>query len=165
VDNEMGNLFGVLLGTDSATALEVFLSLRRSSNQRDALKAAAKHKLQGDNLVVFETMLTVYGSLEAQRNSLAHGCFGVCDDPMVLLWIDIKDHVHFQVEALSKMSDIPEDTHARLKENMYVYRIADLETLYAEMEDLWWAVFHFNCYLRDSTIGAGVGEVRRLLRL
>jgi hypothetical protein len=40
VDNEMGNLFGLLLGTESDAALEVFLSLRRFSNQRDALSAA-----------------------------------------------------------------------------------------------------------------------------
>lgn len=96
-DSEMGNLFGILLGTNSEAALEVFLTLRRSANQRDALKAAARFSLTDDEHEFFEAMMVVYGSLESQRNALAHGCFGVAaNDPTVLLWIDIRDHVHFQ---------------------------------------------------------------------
>lgn len=104
-DNEMGHLFSILLGTESDAALEVFLTLRRAANQRDALKAAAKFKLVGQELRLFDALMLLYGSLESQRNALAHGCFGVAsNDADVLLWIDIRDHVHFQTDILSRLA-------------------------------------------------------------
>src|SRR5262245_49860351 len=71
VENEMGTILGLLLGTDSEATLEVFLTLRRSSSQREALAAAAKHKLTGDHHLAFQALMVVYKSLEAQRNDLA----------------------------------------------------------------------------------------------
>src|SRR5438552_3062442 len=121
VDNEMGNLFGLLLGTESDAALEVFLSLRQFRNQREALNAAAKHRLEGAELLALNAMLRVYGSLEAERNDLSHGCFGICPkDPTILFWIHVKDHVWFQTEVLSKESrgEIAEDRHTRLMEKI-----------------------------------------------
>lgn len=165
VDNEMGNLLGLLLGTESDAALEVFLSLRRSSGQKDALNAASKHKLKGDDLLTFRALMRVYSSLEAERNALAHGCFGISDDdPSVLYWVDIKDHVHFQVEVLSKESkgDVSADRHARLKENMFVYRVADLQSLYDQMKELWWALFYFNGYLRAPANAGRIAELTKL---
>lgn len=165
VDNEMGNLFGLLLGTHNDAALEVFLSLRKVSHQRDALNAAAKYKLTGQDRLCFDAMMVVYKSLESQRNDLAHGCFGICpQDPTVLFWINVKDHVHFQTEVLSKESkgEFSEDRHARLKENLFVYRVADLEALYHQMEEYWWAAFYFNGYLRDPTNNGRAEEYSRL---
>jgi hypothetical protein len=69
----MGNLLGLLLGTESDAALEVFLSLRRSSGQKDALNAVSKHKLKNNDLLTFRALMRVYSSLEAERNALAHG--------------------------------------------------------------------------------------------
>jgi hypothetical protein len=165
VDNEMGNLLGILLGTESEATLEVFLSLRRSSNQRDALASAARFTLKGRDFDTFSAILKVYGSLESQRNALAHGCFGICpDDESLLFWIDIKHHVHFQAEILSRelRGEIADDRHKRLKENMFVYRLADLDTLYDDMEDFWWATFYFNGYLREPTNTGRVAEHEKL---
>lgn len=165
VDNEMGNLLGILLGTQSEAALEVFLSLRRSSNQRDALQAAARVKLADQDLETFDAILKVYGSLESQRNALAHGCFGICpDDESILFWIDIKHHVHFQVEVLSKegTGQIEDDRHKRLKEKMFVYRLPDLDSLYEETELFWWATFYFNGYLREPTNAGRIAEHDKL---
>jgi hypothetical protein len=127
----MGNLFSLLLGTESDAALEVFLSLRRTSNQREALQVAAEYALSGEELTAFEALMIVYKSLETQRNDLAHGCFGVLT---IRHCIDV--HVHFQSEVLSKESkgEFAADRHARLKENLYVYRPTDLQSLYEDME-------------------------------
>ena len=165
VDNEMGNLFGILLGTDSDAALEVFLTLRRASNQVEALCAAAKFKLTGEQLLTFEAMIFVYASLEKQRNSLAHGCFGICpDDTSILFWIEVKDHVHFQTETLSREArgDFATDRHERLKKNMYVYRLQDLQGLYEEMEQFWWVAFYFNGYLREIENSNRITEFNQL---
>lgn len=163
VDNEMGKLFGVLLGTDSAPALEVFLCLRRSSNQLEAMEAAAKFRLQKKELLAFNAVSVVYGSLEKQRNRLAHGCFGICpDDPEILFWVDTRSYVHLHVEHLSKESESPNELHRRLKEAIYVYHVSDLEALYQAMEEFWWVVFYFNGYLRDPTESGRVAEFEKL---
>lgn len=152
-DNEMGVLFGILLGTNSEAAMEVFLTIRRSLNQIEALRAASKYRLTENEQVFFEAMMKLYKSLESQRNSLAHGCFGIAsNDPDALLWIDIKHHVHFQTEVLTKDGQgVPmPDPHERLKQHMYVYRLNDLKILEDEMDQFWEAALYFNAYLREA---------------
>jgi hypothetical protein len=154
VDNEMGTLFGLLLGVQSQAILEVFLTLRRATNQIAALKACAKHRLTDERALAFEALLIVYNSLETQRNDLAHGCFGLIngvDD--ALLWIRIEHHVHFIADHIAQeyRGSHREDQHELLKENMFVYKLKDLERLHAEMKDLWMAAFHFNAMLRYPT--------------
>jgi hypothetical protein len=153
VDNEMGVLFGTFLGTDSEAAMEVFLTIRRASNQIEALKAASKYYLTEDEKVFFEVMMKLYKSLELQRNALAHGCYGVAaNDLDVLLWIEVKHHVHFQTEALTNYKQgvqVP-DPHEKLKEHMFVYRLKDLKILENEMDQFWEAALYFNAYLRET---------------
>jgi hypothetical protein len=165
VDNEMGYLFSQVLGTESEAALEVFLSLRRASNQREALQSAATFALKGDDLTAFQALMIIYRSLEAQRNDLAHGCFGASpEDPSLLFWIDVKHHVHFQAETLSKETrgEFDADRHARLKAHLYVYRTDDLDALYEQMEQFWYAVFYFNGYLRQPQHPGRVEEFHQL---
>jgi len=164
-DNEMGCLFAHLLDTQSDAALEVFLTLRRASNQKEALRSAAKFRLNDDEKQIFDALLKLYGSLEAERNALAHGCFGICPtDQSLLFWIDTKEHVHFQTEVLAfeARGEWPQDPHKRLKENMYVYRKGDLDSLYGKMEKFWWAIFEFNGYMRRSAEPAAREVLERL---
>jgi hypothetical protein len=53
VDNEIGGLFGILLGTESEAAHRVFLVLRRLAHQQEALNAAAEGKLSGDEMALW----------------------------------------------------------------------------------------------------------------
>jgi hypothetical protein len=167
VDNEIGGLFGILLGTDSPSAYAAFLILRRWSNQRDVLDAVANEKLAGDEIAVYQALITEYGGLEAERNRLAHSCFGNCpDDDNLLFTVDVKHHVRWQAEILPKHAKgiIPSDPHAGLKEKMYVYRLSELETLHGHMEQLWWDVFYFNGYLRASGNSGRIAEFQKVLK-
>ena len=151
-DNEMGIMFGNLLGTDSEATLEVFLVLRRSGNQLDALGAAAKHKLAGDEEKIFQVLKRLYSSLEKERNALAHGVFGVCDEQRdVLFWIDIKDHVTFIADVVPRINrgEVISDPHARLKSKMFVWRLAELYELRTAMLDFIRGVAAFNSHLRE----------------
>lgn len=82
----MGHLFIPLLGTESDAALAVFLNLRRARNQREGLAAAARFKLVGADFGTFKALMTVYGSLEAERNTLAQSFFGICPEDANLLY-------------------------------------------------------------------------------
>lgn len=168
VDNELQGLFGVLLGVDSAAAHGVFVALRRWSQQRDALEAAAKGRgLSSDEATVYSALLAEYGALEAQRNKyLCHGCFGVCpDDEDLLFVINVGHHVLWQADTLPKhlKGSIPADSHEALKKHMYVYRMSDLETLLSQMEQLWWDMFYFNGYLRAPHDAGRVAKFRKLV--
>lgn len=166
VDVEMADLFSLLLDTQSDAALDVLLTLRRSTSQREALSVAAKHSLtKASVLRTFEAMMIVYRSLEAQRNDLAHGCFGiVTDNPDLLLWIDVKHHVHFQTDVMLKQKlGVRDDVrHARLKAGLFVYRMKDLEALYESMSAFWWAAYWFNGWLRDPQNPLRLAEYRKL---
>jgi len=74
VDNELGNLFGILLSTNSDAAYRVFSILRRWTNQREALNGAADGRLIGEDRNIYEALLSEYTSLEKQRNDLGHTC-------------------------------------------------------------------------------------------
>jgi len=100
-DNEIANLLGILLETDSEVATEVFLKLRRSASQIEILQTAAKIKLFGEDCEFYNAMIAAYASLEQERNALAHGCFGVAsNDDSVVLWISVKDTLDFKLMYL-----------------------------------------------------------------
>ncbi|HEY4846297.1 MAG TPA: hypothetical protein VIH87_00500 [Methylocella sp.] len=152
VDNGLGGLFGILLKNESAAAHSVFLVLRRWSNQRQALDATANTMLSGDTIATYKALMDEYGSLESQRNDLAHSCFGICpEDDDLLFMIKVEHHVVWQADILPKLDAgtySGSDPHQGLKENMYVYRMADLERLYSQMKQLRWDIVNFNAYLR-----------------
>lgn len=165
VDNEIGNLFSLVLGTESEAELAVFLSLRRSHAQIKTTSIAAMHALVDPELKACEALLKRYAELEAERNDLAHGCYGICpDDEGVLFWIGVDDHVHFQTDVLSKESKgkFDADRHARLKKKLYVYRQSDFDRLYEDMEEFWWAIFYFNGYLRDRKSPGRLAEFQNI---
>ena len=43
------------------------------------------------------------------------------------------------------------DPHERMKENLFVYRIGDLNALEDEMDQFWEASLYFNAYLREKS--------------
>src|SRR5690348_8079478 len=80
VEGELGLLFGALVGLESDAAQRVFALIRRASNQRDAVSAAAEARLSGADLELVRALLVEHRALEGYRNSVAHSVFGVCED-------------------------------------------------------------------------------------
>jgi hypothetical protein len=141
VDEALGSLFGILLGTESNAAHRVFLILRRWTNQRPALDTAAEGVLSGDELTAYRALMVEYGSLESQRNDLGHGCFGICpDDEDLLFMIKVENHVVWMADVLPKLDSgaVVPDPHQGLREKLWVYRLADFERLHSHMTRLWW---------------------------
>jgi hypothetical protein len=152
VDNEIGGLFGILLGTSSPAAHRVFVTLRRWANQQECLSAAAEGTLSATEMSLYRGLITEYKGLESERNELAHGCFGICpDDEALLFVINVRHHVLWQADIIPKhlQGIMPPDSHEGLKKEMKVYTLTELETLHSRMEQLWWDLFYFNGYLRE----------------
>jgi hypothetical protein len=161
VDNEMGTMLGLLLGSRSEATIDVFLSLRRSANQREALSTAAKHSLRTNDeaMLAFDAVMITYKSLESQRNDLAHGLFGVMPDVEdALLWIEVRHHIHFMTDVFAKeaMGVVDYDRHAILCQNLFVYKLSDIRSLHKEILDFYLAPFHFNGWIQRQ--GTVLGE-------
>jgi hypothetical protein len=166
VDNELGGLFGILLGTSSPAAYNVFLALRRWSNQRDALNGAASAVLTADELVVYNGLIREYGRLETDRNTLGHGCYGVCpEDEDLLLLIKVEQHVMWQADILPRLQagEMLPAPNQGLEERLVVYSLNEIERIRDQMEKVWWGFFHFNGYLRDRANSNRIKEFQALL--
>jgi len=158
VELQMALSLGAILKTNSDAAVALFLAIKTSKTQRDALSVVAPLLLRGDDLDAFEALLSVYEGLEKQRNALAHGLFGVSDAiPDALLWSDMQDHANFLINVyLNEYKGEPlPDPHQKLRKDMFVYERQDLEELLCNLMELQKAVFFFHCYHqpREKTKG------------
>lgn len=146
---QMALSLGAILKVNSDAAVALYLAIRTSRTQRDAMSAVARLLLSKEDLEVFEAVLSVYGSLEKQRNALAHGLFGVADDlPDAVLWSDIQDHANFLINLYNKeyQNVSVADPHEKLRRDMYVYTKSDLQELLGQLVELQRAVFYFHCH-------------------
>lgn len=166
VSYEIAFMFANLLGSDSPVAHRVFVLLRRWQNQQDVLDAAAEARLTGEALAVYRALAKEYGSLEKQRNDLAHFLPGyIEDDPNLLLIVSLGEMAAWHVEIVPKLDrhEAGPDPHRGLKENMRVYSLPELKTRHADMESLWYGLHHFNGYLRDPQPARRDRDLRRVL--
>jgi hypothetical protein len=151
---QMALSLGAILKTNSDAAVALFLAIKTSRTQRDALSSVARLLLSGADLDAFDALLIVYEGLEKQRNALAHGLYGVVDSlPDAILWTDIQDHSNFIINVLAKeyQGTPVADPHEKLRKDMFVYRRDDLVELLAALTELQKAVFAFHCHHQPRT--------------
>jgi hypothetical protein len=122
IELRFAEILAALLKTDSPAAVAVYLKLRRRTNRIEAITAAAKLILDEDEGALLYAILKVSDRIELQRNNLAHGHFGACDDlPDDILWINAEDYVIVRVDIYSRGPRA-----AMLFEYLFYYTLADL---------------------------------------
>jgi hypothetical protein len=160
VDWQMALLLAAIMKTESQASVAIFLSLRNARAQRDVLIAAGEMTLHEDEKEAFDALLTVYGSLQAQRADIAHGVFGLIpktEDQAA--WIETKNLSKHWIERFHgvgrRLSDLGVDDaeHAkredeRLMRLSSVYKTTDLAQLESDIKELWEASFYFYEHLR-----------------
>jgi hypothetical protein len=156
---------------DTGITAAVFLSIRNSRAQRDALTAAAQIGLKDRELEMFWAIAAAYQSLDSQRTDLAHGIFASSDElPDAILWMDSK---HFTDHHVESWSEIPSsgllgrfaqnaESDDRLRSKFFVYRNDDLISLRDEIKEFWRAVFLFTLYLRLPSSATSEEEFQKL---
>jgi hypothetical protein len=128
---EMSLMLGQLLGTDNDAALAVFQTLRRASNQRDAIAAAADSALPNEeDQKLVTALLDVHKSVESDRTALAHGNFGTIDTlPEALLWMTTKDYVHLKTRLNLRNEVLTEEIKNGFYASLSYYEKPDLEAI------------------------------------
>jgi hypothetical protein len=150
-------MLSAIMKAETGITAAVFLSIRNSRAQREALTAAAQVGLKDRELEMFSAIAILYQSLDSQRTDLAHGIFAVSEDlPDALLWLDSKHYTQHHVES---WSDVPSDgllgqlakdaeSEDKLRSKFFVYHKDDFISLRDEIKDFWGAVFRFALFLR-----------------
>jgi hypothetical protein len=165
VEAEMTTLLGQLLGVDSEPALAVFQSLRRSTAKSDALSQAAKKALKEPaDALLFNAILNVHKSVEAERNALAHGHFGYSKNlPDGILWMNTADYLASRVRTgvRGETRYYEKDIKALLA-SMSAYRADDLKKILAEINDMAHIWVEMIGYLRLATPDVKLMENLRL---
>jgi hypothetical protein len=154
LEAQLAILLSSIMRAETAIASAVFLSIRNSRAQREALAAAAQIGLQGRELEMFSAISLVYQPLDAQRTDLAHGLFAVSDDlPEAIVWVDAKDFTRQHVQEWADFWKNPfgpsfSAVDEALKPKLFIYRENDLIGLRNEISEFWRAVFLFHVHLR-----------------
>jgi hypothetical protein len=174
VEAQLAILLSAIMKAETGITAAVFLSIRNSRAQREALSAAAQIGLKDRELEMFSAIALLYQSLDGQRTDLAHGVFAVSEDlPDALLWIDAKDFTNHHVES---WSDVPSnvflaqlakdaESEQKLRDKFFVYRKDDFISLRDEIKDFWAAVFRFGMFLRKPTSPLVEQEFQKLYTL
>jgi hypothetical protein len=149
IEIQMALILSALMKSHFDAAIAVFLSIRNSRQQQEALAAAAQTTLVGRASEIFSAISNVYRSLESQRNDLVHGVYALSDDlPNALLWVDPKNHTNFFANLFEKIKNDNPVSIDQIKKDTFVYRPNDLATLIKQMDDLCFAAMVFATNLR-----------------
>jgi len=152
IELQLSLTLGAILDSNSPAAVGVYLSLRNSRAQRDALTAAAQVTLRADDLAVFSCVMRLHERYGSQRNDLTHGIFGVTDEnPHVLLWHPSAKHAAWLIDTYHREGRMEAFLpHERLKDEMFVYRADDLMEIYNDLAELRWASFYLHSYFQPA---------------
>jgi hypothetical protein len=160
VDWQMALVLAAVMKADSEASVAIFLTLRNARAQRDVLIAASEMTLFDREKEAFDAILSVYGSLQAQRADIAHGIFGLAPEAEdEAAWIETKDlskhwldNFHRQGTLLSELGLGPDEKEQREQERLVqhssVYKVTDLARLARDIKELWEASFYFYMHLR-----------------
>jgi hypothetical protein len=162
---QMAVLLAYLLGAEqSEAALAVFHSLRRSSAQRDAISEAARFTLSDADQELLSAVLNAHKRVEAERNALTHGHFGIytlLEDG--LLWMDTKTFVDVKTRVDLGHQIPSQHFLEQLYAKTYIYKAKDLVAIFDAIKDIADVWDKFIQYLRvRQTLPLSAGLYRQL---
>ncbi|TYL71384.1 hypothetical protein [Bradyrhizobium cytisi] len=167
VDWQMAVLLAALIKANSEASVAIFLTLRNARAQRDVLVAAAEMTLAESDREIFDAIMLIYASLQTQRADIAHGIFGSIPDGKEdeIPWIETKNLSKDWIERFHKpkKEDSPKQQDEKLAQKCctYIYKLADLERLEAEIVQLWGVAFTFTSYLNHPGLPVAVEALKK----
>jgi hypothetical protein len=152
VELQTARLLSKMLHANTEPAIALYLSLANERAKSDVLTSIAEYVFSGKDLALFNAILKAKNSVGAQRNSLAHGLFGVASDEAEgVAWISTKDRIKHMLE-MNKDVGYSRDAadYLKLKEFVSVYTILDLDELLQQIADIHRIMYNFVGYVGNS---------------
>ena len=104
VEIAMAELLAALLRANTDVTVAVYLTLRRQTARDEAILEAGKIALDFSGTEMLEAILSFSKSVEAERNSLAHGYWGHSHQiPKDILWISSADVIFYHIDLTSRV--------------------------------------------------------------
>jgi hypothetical protein len=154
---QMAILLSVLLkAEDTDAAIAVYMVLRRSTPRYEAITVAGNFTLDQRDREVLGAVLHIYQTAEAERNALAHGCFGIHQSmPNSVLWAEPTSMAHYVVEMLRHESIVgalpPLEEHRIFAKKISHYTDKALEAIFDQINIARRVVFDLIVYLRTAS--------------
>jgi hypothetical protein len=145
VDLQFARSLAEMLGATAEPTAAIFLAVPNWQQER-VLTAAAEAVFDDKTLALFRAIIKLGKKYADERNDLAHGIFGKSDQILDgVLWIRSKDRISHMIDVSKKSAsgDITVSDHHAIRQKIYVYELADLERLAAEMTDYHRLVYDF----------------------
>jgi hypothetical protein len=154
-------LLSQFLRIETKQALAVFLAIQNSRIQFEVLQAAASVVLNEQDLELFHALMNIRAALEKERNSLVHGAFGISQKIKDgVLWTDQHDQTeHTATVFASGHTDMRRE---EIRDVVFVYEAADLETVAQNFE---WLHLHIDFFRGYLTIDEPVSRAERYRQL
>jgi hypothetical protein len=138
VEFQNAQFLAFLLQATAAPTVAVYLALKNSRTRQDVLAAAARAMLKERDFELFEAIQRIGASLEAQRNDIVHGLYGKSDDiPNGVLWMDPQHRMRHSLALgtiRAEKGRASAEDYLKLKRDIFVYEIADLNALASEID-------------------------------
>jgi hypothetical protein len=153
VESQMATLLAAIMRAQNDTSIAVYLSLRRNTSRDDAILKAAQFSLDASGIEMLEAILLHSRSLEAERNALSHGHWGMCDQIADgILWASAEDIVLFAIDWKAKLIKDAKKRYSgkefdEFREKIYVYNKRDLISLRKDISLLVEIIGHFQSYV------------------
>lgn len=165
VELNLSLTLGCLLGVQNAAAVAVFLSIKNSRAQREALQAAAEKILTGEVRNLFDVILSLHSRLDKQRNEVVHCVWGKSEaTPDGIIWSSTQDYANYLINAYHKVETGQTiEGHTDMLKSCFVFSYQDLEKLNKEIMAFETVVRNFHVYIRYQDKSAGPTAYRDLL--
>ncbi|MBV9404561.1 MAG: hypothetical protein JO211_04405 [Acidobacteriaceae bacterium] len=154
----MALLLAILMKANSSdAAVAVYLSIRAGRPRRNALDAAAETSLSKQDYELFGAIMSVFATVEDQRNTLTHGNWGVCNElEDGVLWLHSTHYSNWLLSQIRKEPAPDANAHAELAKRIFVYKEADLLEIRDNIAALRTIVADFIWYLRRDLMHGGI---------
>lgn len=141
LDAVVGTVFSRLMGAESEKGAAIYGALISVNSQDAALDALAQMMLNQDGLDIFLAIKSISKSPRDQRNQMAHGIWGYCDElPDAILLLPPKAMTKF-VERVDDYYDFVREGGKPVRgpepdlSQIFVYRAADFKFVRKQIAD------------------------------
>ena len=146
VEVQKAQLLAMLLQANTEPAVALFLAIHNSRIQNAVMDAVATVVLTDEDYKLYSALMQYRASVEKERNALAHGNFGGSNEIKDgLAWIKPLDYVRHGAEI--KLTGVTDESIAAIRDKVYVYERADLETIARDTEHLHTHLGFFTGYM------------------
>ena len=159
VEVQFSLCMGSLLGLENAASVAVFTTLRNAQARRDALRAAATHSLNEDDLEIFDVLIRIYEKLDGSRNEIVHGIWGHIDGKEnEFLWCSSQSYAvwlinDYHLSQVGKLTGAWREEQWRAR--TFLWKASDIEMTINQISSLEVAISNFHSHLRYRGESAG----------